>query len=117
MNKKIIKIMESNNLNFVIVIDISNKTYEKIGILQKEDMDLYNSCFYNENESILNITKFLEDKKLPSSFRQGKNTCTFFKPNENFILSIFYQHNYNFIDSLDFADKLNNEIDQIFNPT
>lgn len=91
--QKFDKYLKENNINYAIIVDIVNACLISVGNSDTLLFDgMIKTNFYDMKTALV-LNEFLKTQYMPKVFKQGEVLCVIIKPNDDYIIGLFYHDN------------------------
>ena len=82
--------LKENSVNYAIIVDIEKARLIPVGSRESLFFDGMIKTNFYDIETALVLNDFLKTQYMPKVFKQGEVMCVITKPNDDYIIGLFY---------------------------
>ncbi|MBX4262263.1 hypothetical protein KTC96_08340 [Clostridium estertheticum] len=111
---KLEEIAKKYGILYTIVVQLDDDTLDIIGDRDKLKYDDIVKLYFDDINSIKHLNKSLEGQLMPRLLSQGEIACIICKPNDNIIISMFFDESKSSFDAVDLSEDVNQDIEELW---
>lgn len=111
---KVEEIIKKYDILYTIVVQLDDGRIDTIGDRNKLKYDDIVSMYFDNINSIKNLSQSLEGQLMPRLLSQGEIACIICKPNDNTIISMFFNEGESSFDAIDLSEDVNQDIKELW---
>jgi hypothetical protein len=115
LDQKFADFMFKYGIIYAVIADLDKNTVISSGWRYKLPYDGLLKSLFEDEDTVRSVNDSLDGQILPQSMIQGDLNCSLCKPKENILVGLFYIDKRDSIESYEFSNQLNNELNIMFN--